>query len=129
MPDNHTFTYKYHADTIKQGKALKNEDGSITTVRVIGVPYKGRIYNVPSYDRETGTILSEEQALKRFLPNINKGEVESFGMKFNGPIDQHPANIAARTEHQLIEADQPKALKAIGYSAPKVAKEFRRKKH
>lgn len=117
MPENddYSFTYKYHLDTIDKKKALLNEDGSVTTVKTIGVPYKGRIYNIPSYDNKTGRLMSEEEAFKKFRKNIEAGEVESFPIEFQGNIQDHPANVAARAEHLGIEADNERAMEAIGY--------------
>ena len=110
--DNYSFTYKYHLDTIKKKLARSEPDGKITTVRTIGVPYKGRIYNIPSYDRDTGRIMSNEEALKKFLPYIKKGAVDSFPEKWDGPIEEHPANVAARIEHQILESSD-KYIKSI----------------
>jgi len=110
-----SFTYKYHKDVLKHKKALKNPDGSVTTVRVIGVPYKGKIYNIPSYNYKTGKIMSESEAFKKFKKNIDAGEVEGYLEEWGGDIKEHPANIAARLEHFSVDADLEKSFKAIGY--------------
>lgn len=41
------FIHDFHNETIEQGRALKNADGSITTTYSIGIPYNGKVYEVP----------------------------------------------------------------------------------
>jgi len=100
-----SFTFKYHQDTLKQGKERRNEDGSITTVLTKGVEYNGKIYNLPGYDRETGRDLTEEEQIAHFWPFIRAGRVEGYPVKWHGDMRDHPANVAAREEHKLIDAD------------------------
>ena len=99
------FAFRYHQDTLKQGKERRNPDGSITTVLTRGVIYKGKVYNLPAFDRETGKDLSEQEQIAHFWPFIKAGEVEGFPIEYDGDIKDHPANKAARKGHLLIDKD------------------------
>ena len=107
-----SFTQRYHLETLKQHKARLNKDGSITTVFAVGVPYKGRIYNVPGYDRDSGLMVNPEDPkemeslIQKWKPQIESGEIESFPSKFDGDIKDHPANVIARKEHEWIEQNR-----------------------
>jgi len=98
------FVNKYHSDTVNSGKARKNADGSITTVRARGVEYNGKIYTVPGYDRDTGRDLTEDQARERYMPQIQSGEIVGIPTAFDGPLEQHPANVGARLNHEWLDA-------------------------
>ena len=70
------FIHDYHNETVSQGKALKNADGSITTTYSIGIPFGGKIYEVPGYDRDAGTIMTEDQAFAKYTPMLKSGELQ-----------------------------------------------------
>ena len=74
------FIHDFHNETIEQGKALKNADGSITTTYSIGVPYKDKIYEVPGYDRDAGKKMTEDEAYEKYVPMLESGELqEKYG--------------------------------------------------
>jgi hypothetical protein len=74
------FIHDFHNETIEQGKALKNADGSITTTYSIGVPYKDKIYEVPGYDRDAGKKMTEDEAYEKYVPMLESGELqETYG--------------------------------------------------
>ena len=74
------FIHDFHNETIEQGKALRNADGSITTTYSIGVPYKGKIYEVPGYDRDAGKKMTEDEAYEKYVPMLESGELqEKYG--------------------------------------------------
>jgi hypothetical protein len=114
--DDLSLTQRYHLDTLKKGAARQNRDGSITTVYAVGIPYNGMIYNVPSYDNETGQIITDQNALlERWLPAIKSGEVKGYPEKFDGDIKQHPANVAARNEHHWVD-ENPGSFEDVGFN-------------
>jgi len=93
----------YHTDTVKQGKQLINEDGSVTTVYSTGIKTPdGKFVSVPGYNRETGKIMSEEEAYNYWQKDIEAG-------KF--PIYDTGEELNKRSQelHKLIE--EPKAIK------------------
>ena len=104
-----SFGYLYHLETIKQGKVGLSSDNKPVTAYVDGVEHNNKVYNLPLYDRDTGKILSHEQALTKFKPQIETGEIESFALlkgKFEqgeDTLQNHPANIRAKEEHQKID--------------------------
>ena len=112
-----SFVNKYHADTVAQKKAAKLENGAIMTVNSKGVVVNGKVYTVPGYDRDTGKILSDEEALSRFMPDIKSGRVVGIpldlGKDMRGP--NHPANVYARENHKNIKASE----EAVGYDFSK----------
>ena len=66
---------KYHQDTVSQGKELVNEDGSVTTVYSTGIQTPdGKFVAVPGYNRETGKIMSEEEAYNYWQKDIEAGK-------------------------------------------------------
>ena len=91
---------------MEQNKARLNEDGSVTTANIKSVPFNDRIYNLPSYDYETGEDMSEDQTLKKFMKNIELGEVDSY-------VDEESADKAAKIETFSIVQDNKSVLKAI----------------
>ena len=95
---------EYHRKSLRDGTFRTNEDGSVTTVRVIGVPAGGKIYNVPGFDPETGKDLDEMQALEKFGSVLES--FPSYQEAFDGPIEEHPSNVAARKLHKVIDLDR-----------------------
>jgi hypothetical protein len=81
------FIHDFHNETIEQGRALKNADGSITTTYSIGVPYKDKIYEVPGYDRDAGRKMTEDEAYEKYVPMLESGELQKkygdFGIPKN----------------------------------------------
>jgi len=73
---NLQFIHDYHNETVKQGKALKNADGTITTTYSIGIPFGGKIYEVPGYDRDTGKKMTEDEVFKIYIPMLESGELQ-----------------------------------------------------
>ena len=115
-----TYNQKYHKDTIEQGKVMINEKGQPVTANVIGIEYNNKIYNVPSYNRQGG-FYSEDEARENFKEDIEKGLIKGYDKKFDGPIEKHPANVAARLEHQMMDIDGEKiSPESIAYNLLKV---------
>jgi hypothetical protein len=55
--------YQHHIDNMEQGKAVKNTDGSVSTLLQMSVEHDGKFYNIPSvWD---GKELSPKEAVKR----------------------------------------------------------------
>ena len=97
-----------------------NEKGQPVTANVIGIEYNNKIYNVPSYNRQGG-FYSEDEAREVFKKDIEKGLIKGYDKKFDGPIENHPANVAARLEHQMMDIDGEKIPpEAIAYNLLKV---------
>ena len=109
------FVNQFHNDTVRLGKAAKTEDGRVMTVNAKGVAHKGMIYTVPGYDRDTGLELSDEEAYKRYLPDIEAGNVLGVPAGKEG-IDpktgQHIANTYAKQNHVSVTAPDS----AIGFN-------------
>ena len=93
--DNLTFNQRYSIDTVNKKRALLNDDGSVTTIRSIGIEHDGKEYNVPSYDNDTGTVLSPKAAKKKFMYAIKSGLLQAF----NTPDE---ATAAAIAEHEQV---------------------------
>jgi hypothetical protein len=70
---------------------------------VAGIELDGKIYNVPLYDRENQRILTEDQALHKWMPQIESGEIIGYDSKWDGEMEDHPANVAARSEHEMMD--------------------------
>tara|TARA_R100000329_G_scaffold52638_1_gene48371 strand:+ start:5943 stop:11885 length:5943 start_codon:yes stop_codon:yes gene_type:complete len=109
---NLTFNQQYHRDTIAQNQAMLNSDKSVTTAKVKGVEYKGKIYNLPSYDRNGG-FFTDEELRKKYEVEMETGVIKGYDKNFDGPIENHPANVAARKEHELMMAEAELARGAI----------------
>ena len=115
-----TYNQQYHKDTIEQGKVMINEKGQPVTANVIGIEYNNKIYNVPSYNRQGG-FYSEDEAREVFKKDIEKGLIKGYDKEFDGPIENHPANVAARLEHQMMDIDGEKiSPEVIAYNLLKV---------
>ena len=109
-----TFNQKYHKDTIELGLVMQNDRGQPVTARVEGIEYDGKIYNLPLYNRKGG-FYSREEALDIYKEAIDKGLIQGYPKEFDGDIKNHPANIAARKEHKMMDADAELALKNVGF--------------
>jgi hypothetical protein len=99
-----TYNQQYHKDTIAQNKVMINKEGYPVTANIIGIEYNNKIYNVPSYNRK-GDFYSEDQAREVFKNDIEAGKIQGYQKEFDGPIENHPANIAARLEHEMMDID------------------------
>tara|TARA_R110002051_G_scaffold260658_1_gene320448 strand:- start:537 stop:1508 length:972 start_codon:yes stop_codon:yes gene_type:complete len=110
----------YHRDTIEEKAAATDREGRPVTVNATGIDVNGRIYMVPGYDRETGKIYTDseedQKALKEtYTPLINKGVIPSVAPTAWEGQDmlQHPANVAARENHSLMDAQADEAMAAV----------------
>jgi len=83
------FIHDYHQDTVDQGKALQRPSGEITTVYSTGIPYKGKIYEVPAYDRETGRLMDNSEVAKKYIPMLESGELQKKYGDFGIPKDNY----------------------------------------
>ena len=83
-----------------------NEDGSVTTANIRPVEHEGRVYNMPSYDYESGEDMTSDQMLQKFIGNMD--EMESYS-------DYEAADKAAGMETFSIQQDDRSALKKIGH--------------
>jgi hypothetical protein len=99
-----TFNQRYHKDTIELGQVMINEEDQPVTANVMGVEYNGKIYNLPTYNRKGG-FYTEQEALKYFRPHIDSGAIPGYVKEFDGDIRDHPANVAARQEHEMMDTD------------------------
>ena len=93
---------------------MQNDRGQPVTARVEGIEYDGKIYNLPLYNRKGG-FYSREEALDIYKEAIDKGLIQGYPKEFDGDIKNHPANIAARKEHKMMDADAELALKNVGF--------------
>lgn len=87
------FIHDYHQDTVDQGKAFQGSNGQITTVYSTGIPYKGKIYEVPGYDRETGKLMSEDEVAEKYIPMLESGELQKKYGDFGIPKDNYKTII------------------------------------
>jgi hypothetical protein len=108
------FVNQYHRETVKSRKARRNKDGSVTTVLSQGVEIDGKIYTLPGYDRDTGKDMTQQEAVKKFMPAIRAGLIPGIPAKWDGPMNQHPANVGASNNHKFLDAD-PGRPEDIGY--------------
>ena len=87
------FIHDYHNDTVSQGKALRhlNDKGQSITTTVFsrGLPYKGKYYEVPAYDRDTGKILSKDELFKKYMPMLESGELQEMYGDFGIPAENY----------------------------------------
>jgi len=109
----------YHLDSLygrNGANSLIHEDHQgrpvTTTVNVMGLQIGDRIYNVPGYNNKTGEMVEEGPEMDQKLRSMwgaqlkaNPDMFPSFDAKFDGPIQEHPANIAARDLHAVIDED------------------------
>ena len=109
------FINKYHEETLALKKARRNKDGTPTTVLDRGLEVDGYIATVPFYDRETGRNLTMGEARKKWEPLIRSGEIPVVPADMGVPIENHPANIWPRMNHETQSYDPKKALSAIKY--------------
>jgi len=85
-----------HRANLINGTHLVNEDGTTTTVNIVGVTGPdGRIYNVPGYDGEN-RLTEREAALK--------AEALGWGL-YPSYATGEEANAAAQSLHTIIEED------------------------
>jgi hypothetical protein len=109
-----TFNQQYHLDTIRLGLVLQDKQGNPVTAKTIGVEYKDKIYNLPSYNRRGG-FFTPEELRKKYEIEMETGIIQGYPKEFDGPIENHPANIAARAEHEMMDNDRKAALEAVKY--------------
>ena len=91
-----TFNQMYHQNTVDQNKQMTNPDGSVTTANVIGLPFQGKEYNLPSYNRDLGRSMSPQETMNYWMPKILSGEIQGYDS-----IEE--AEIAAQKEHGMMD--------------------------
>ena len=95
---------QYHEDTVAQGKSRTNEDATTTTVLSQGVLLDGKIYELPGFDRDTGKDISQEEALKKYKPLIDSGELPGIPLKTEADKKKYEQLI--QENHKKIEKPQ-----------------------
>ena len=89
----------YSRESQTQGKYRVNADGSRTTILTGGIQGPdGRIYMVPMYDNATGRTLTEDEALQKWLPQIEAGMVPA-------DTSSEAHNARALNLHRQMDAD------------------------
>lgn len=91
-----TFNEQYHQTTVDEGRQRINEDGSVTTAKVMGINFEGKEYNLPSYNRFTQLDMSPEETLEAWLPMIKSGEITGYDT-----IEE--AEEAQKKEHEIMD--------------------------
>ena len=121
MSEPTDFINQYHHDTVNQRKVLRRQDGGNTTVNAVGIPVNGKIYLVPGYDRESGKLLSEDEAYNFWasqIPQLEKeGKISGIEDNWVGELKDHPANIIAQENHKFMD-DQQIAEDSVGHIEP-----------
>lgn len=109
------FIHDYHQDTVNQGKAFQKSNGEITTVYSTGIPYNGKIYEVPGYDRETGKFMNEDEVAEKYIPMLESGELQKKYGDFGIPEDNYKTIIQLYQKYKKNSdyGNVPKS--AIGY--------------
>ena len=117
-----TFNQKYHLETIKQKRAMRNSKGQTVTAAVNGFEQDGMVYNLPTYDRRGSTI---RKPLEFFKEDIKAGRIQGYKAdketysEDKNNMHLHPANVAANKEHKMMEDKTPED--AITFGAIKMA--------
>ena len=83
------FIHDYHNDTVNKGLALRQENGEITTVYSRGIPFQGKIYEVPAYDRNSGSLMSEDEAYEKYTPMLESGSLQKKYGDFGIPKSKY----------------------------------------
>ena len=83
------FIHDYHNDTVSKGLALRQENGEVTTVYSRGVPFEGKIYEVPAYDRNSGRLMSEDEAYEKYVPMLKSGALQKKYGDFGIPKSKY----------------------------------------
>lgn len=111
---------QHHRDILAAGKQKINSDKSITTILMTGIKHKDprtgeeRIYTVPGYWGDQKIIETEGELRKKVIEEggferwpsypVVSTEVSLRGL-LDEDIGRHPANVAARKVHKIIEDD------------------------
>ena len=74
---NKNFFQKFHDDVLDSDRQ-RVVDGQTVTMRIIGVGVGGKEYLIPSYDPNTRRILSDQDAIEKYAPLIETGEIIGY---------------------------------------------------
>ena len=77
---------------------LVNEDGSRTTIYMMGINVGDKVYAIPGYDPETRKIMSVQEAAEKWMPII-QNDPDFFPSHSSG--EEH--NKWAEEFHKIIE--------------------------
>jgi hypothetical protein len=113
------FIHDFHNETIEQGKALKNADGSITTTYSIGVPYNDKIYEVPGYDRDAGKKMTEDEAYEKYVPMLESGELQKKYGDFGIPKNNYKTILNLYQQYKKMSDYGNVPQSAIKYNESK----------
>jgi hypothetical protein len=121
------FVDAFHSDVVKSGLARRNEDGSITTVFSTGVPFGDKIYEVPGYDPSTGGLLTEQEAIDKYLPLLESGELQKQYGDFGVPKANYGTVIELYQElKRASESYKDVPLSAVKFDLLKKPKKAKR---
>lgn len=113
------FIHDFHNETIEQGRALKNADGSITTTYSIGIPYNGKVYEVPGYDRDIGRKMTEDEAYKKYVPMLESGELQEIYGDFGIPENNYKTILNLYQQYKKMSDYGNVPQSAIKYNESK----------
>ena len=110
---------KFTEDRVKNLEFINNTDNEGLSIAEKRVKIRDRSKQV---DIQINQARNERgQFNKGFNQDIEKGLIKGYDKKFDGPIENHPANVAARLEHQMMDIDGEKiSPEAIAYNLLKV---------
>ena len=88
LQKNRRFFENFHQGVLNSGKHGTDESGQTVTMRIIGVNVDGREYLLPSWDPDTGRILSGSEAARKYQPLIKSGQIIGYDSADEAEIDR-----------------------------------------
>ena len=122
---NKGFFENFHQNVLETGRQGTTERGETITMRIIGVNVGGKEYLLPSWNPDTGKVMSGAESVNRFLPLIESGQIEGYDSPEQAEIDRkifYPEIIRGREPiekynggiTEVTQGDDPSMADRVG---------------
>jgi len=109
---NKQFFRGFHRNVLGTGRQGTTPGGETVTMNIIGVNVDGKEYLLPSWDPDTSSVMTSQEAVRKFMPAIRSGQIVGYDSPEQAEMDRrafYPEIVGTpynRNDQTLSPADR-----------------------
>jgi len=109
---NKQFFGGFHRNVLGTGRQGTTPGGETVTMNIIGVNVDGKEYLLPSWDPDTSSVMTSQEAVRKFMPAIRSGQIVGYDSPEQAEMDRrafYPEIVGTpynRNDQTLSPADR-----------------------